>query len=299
MPTFELIDFERVVLGTAGLAGLWGKVDPMESVETILMALKRGIKYVDTAPAYADAQSILALALKQWKGTPPFISTKAGKLRSDSAEIAHYDYSTEAISRSVQESIDILGLEALDLLFLHDPTSMKIDEIPSALACMVDLKEKGLVKNIGIGGNFGAVFEGHVRSGIFSHFMGYNRYNLLKQTAAEQEYKLVRSERIEVWQASPLYMGLLGNKLKQYTTERPDWIPADDLYKASVLKEEWNAVGCDLTGLALNYVYHSSCVDKMVIGACNSKELEATFGYLENEALRNNARELLRKHGWC
>lgn len=299
MPTDHLIDFERVVLGTAGLAGLWGKVDPMESVETILMALERGVRYVDTAPAYADAQSILAGALKQWKGTRPFISTKAGKLRSDHADIAHYDYSSEAINRSVQESLNILGLDAIDLLFLHDPTGMKIEEISSALECLVDLKEKGLVKHIGIGGNFNATFEGYVQSGIFSYFMGYNRYNLLRQTAVKEEYRLVRCKGMKVWQASPLYMGLLGNKLAQYTKERPDWIPRDDLDKANALKQEWNAIGCDLAGLALNYVYQSSYVDKIVIGACNSKELEVTFSHLKNDMLRNNARMLLRKHGAC
>lgn len=53
------IDRERLVLGTAGLAGLWGKIDEDESVKTILYALEQGITHFDAAPAYADAERIL------------------------------------------------------------------------------------------------------------------------------------------------------------------------------------------------------------------------------------------------
>lgn len=50
---------EKVVLGTAGLAGIWGDVDKRESVDAILFALESGITHFDSAPAYSDAESIL------------------------------------------------------------------------------------------------------------------------------------------------------------------------------------------------------------------------------------------------
>ncbi len=295
MSSHSVVDTNRIVLGTAGLAGLWGEVDPAESIDAILMALEKGIRHVDTAPAYADAERILAAALKQWKGERPFISTKAGKLRSDSAEIANYDYSPAAITRSVENSLELFGLDALDLLFLHDPTGMRTEEIPAALDCLVVLKERGWVRQIGIGGNFGAAFMPFALSDVFSHFMGYNRYNLINQVASAEEYTLLHERGMQIWQASPLYMGLLGSKFNMYIADRPEWIPSGDIDKAMRLQTEMNERNCDLTGVALNYVNKSPCVDKMVIGASNMKELETSLEYLRDNSLKEAAMELLQR----
>ena len=53
---------DRLVLGTAGLAGLWGPVDPKESLRTLLMAFEAGILHVDTATAYAHAETLVGRA---------------------------------------------------------------------------------------------------------------------------------------------------------------------------------------------------------------------------------------------
>ena len=51
--------FTNLVLGTAGLGGVWGKIDPGESVEAILLALESGINRLDTAPAYNESEARL------------------------------------------------------------------------------------------------------------------------------------------------------------------------------------------------------------------------------------------------
>lgn len=285
----------RIVLGTAGLAGLWGKVDRKESVYTIHLALELGVSHIDTAPAYADAELMVASALREWKGALPFISTKAGKLRSDSADIAMYDYSPKGITQSVEHSLNLFGLDALDLLFLHDPSGMKPEEIAPAVDTLVSLKQRGLIKSVGIGGNFGIDFAPYSVSGVFSHFMGYNRYNLIRQSAAHEEYPELRKNQVGIWQASPLYMGLLGSKYTAYTSQPPGWIPKEDLAKASQLNSELDGLGCDLTGLALNYVYNSPCIDKMVIGASNRKELQSTVDFLASPFLHETAMRFLKR----
>lgn len=52
----------RCVLGTAGLGGIWGKIDNEESIKAILIALKSGITCIDSAPAYGDAESFVDAA---------------------------------------------------------------------------------------------------------------------------------------------------------------------------------------------------------------------------------------------
>jgi D-threo-aldose 1-dehydrogenase len=277
---------DKIVLGTAGLAGVWGEVDVRESVRTILMALDLGISRFDTAPAYADAEELLATALGEWTGKKPFISTKVGKLRSNSPDEAHYDYSPSMITKSVERSLKLFRLDTLDLVFLHDPGSVKAEEIEQAIETLVVLQGKGLIQQIGIGGNFGTAFEGYSVSGVFSHFMGYNRYNLIRQTAAREEHERLRQSGVEIWQASPLYMGLLGRKFHDYLSGQPSWIPEEDLVRAREMKTELNKLGHEMAGVALNYVFNSPSIDKMVIGASNSSELGTTLEYLDNAVLK-------------
>lgn len=280
---------EKLVLGTAGLAGLWGKVDERESVNTILYALEQGITHFDAAPAYADAERILARALGEWTGKQPFISTKAGKLKSDDPESIVYDFSPNGIRDSVHNSLSIFKREQLDLLFLHDPTGMLPDEIPYAIEAMQELKMRGLVNNIGIGGNYGEAFAAHVAGNGFTYFMGFNRFNIIRQSAKHEEYQLLAASNIQVWQASPLYMGLLGSKLNHYADIEPEWIPREDLHKAIALKKNCDQSGLDFTGLALQYVFNAPCIEKMVMGASNLQELVQSLRFLEDNTLRDAA----------
>ncbi len=287
------VDRERLVLGTAGLAGLWGKVDEEESIKTILYALEQGITHFDAAPAYADAERILARALREWKGVPPFVSTKAGKLKSDNPDSISYDFSPAGITKSAHESLSIFGRDQLDLLFLHDAPGMTAEEIPYAVEAMQILKRDGLVKDIGIGGNYGASFSPFVADNDFTHFMGFNRYNIINQAARDAEFIQLADAGIQVWQASPLYMGLLGNKLEHYALTKPEWIPPADLQQAIALKKHCDASGLSFTGLALQYVFHSPSINKLVLGASRLSELKESLQFLESPLLRNEAMQLL------
>jgi aryl-alcohol dehydrogenase-like predicted oxidoreductase len=289
MQTTDISVRERLVIGTAGLAGLWGPVDERASVRTLLEALDSGIGHIDTAPAYAHAEELVGKALKEWSGTRPFISTKVGKKRSDSPDIAILDYAPDAIRRSVEASLRLLGIDVIDMLFLHDPVGMQEAEFGPAIAEMHALRERGLVRDLGIGGNYGPSFGQHALEGGFTHFMGFNRYNLIRGDAAVEEYPKLRSAGLRIWQASPLYMGLLGNKFGEYTRDRPEWIPAADIEAARSVHAELQAAGLDMTGVALNYVFHSPHVDRVVLGASRPVELQASLRMLEDARYRDEA----------
>ncbi|MFN6373771.1 MAG: aldo/keto reductase [Chitinophagia bacterium] len=284
---------DRIVLGTAGLAGIWGKVDKMDSIRAIHLALESGIYRFDTAPAYADAESLLGEALSTWNGITPLISTKVGKLKGDSPDALLLDYSQKGIRKSAEQSMRVLNREVLDLVFLHDPVFMKPEEIEPAIHELLLLKEEGKIRNIGIGGNFGSNFLPHAVFGSFTHFMGFNRYNILVQDAANEEFIPLKSVGVEIWQASPLYMGLLGRKYQEYFMEKPEWIPASVMDKAHLLSDRCRAEAIDMTGLALNFVMRSKDVDRMVIGASTSQELMKTVEYLCSPLLQDEADRLL------
>lgn len=287
-------DKNRLVLGTAGLAGIWGKVDREESVQTILFALESGITHFDAAPAYADAEDILGEALRQWQGSTPFISTKVGKLKSDNPDSVDYDFSPDAMMRSIDQSLNSLGVQKIDLLFLHDPTGLKEGEAQPAIDFLQKIKQDGLVDNIGIGGNYGQEFSPFVEGGGFDYFMGFNRFNLINQQATSEEFIVLDKANIQKWQASPLYMGLLGSKYHAYQEARPEWILENHFQLAENAHEFCLQNNIELPALALHFVMQSLCIDKVVVGACNMKEIQSTFNYLSDTNF--NLNHLLRTY---
>lgn len=279
------LDMSRIALGTAGLAGLWGAVDRKDALRTIHMALEVGIQHLDTAPAYADAESLVGEALRSWSGLVPTLSTKAGKGRADSPDEVVRCYTPNAIRQSVHESLRVLGVDVIDILFLHDPPLMQDDEIAPAVDCLAQLQQQGLIRAAGIGGNYGDAFAPWAVGPPFECFMGFNRYNIVNQSAGRQEFPMLRNAGLDIWQASPLYMGLLGAKHGQYLHERPSWIPATDLTEADNLARLCASKGIHMTGLALQFVYRSPWVNRIVIGASNSEELRKTLEYLKDPTL--------------
>jgi len=276
---------DKIVLGTAGLAGIWGPVNFAESEQTIHYALEQGIYHFDTSPAYADAESILGKALYTWKGIKPFISTKAGKLKADNPDAETYDFSPAGLIRSVSESLETLKVGSIDVLFLHDPTGLKSHEIQAAIDTLIELKAKGWAKSIGIGGNYGTDFMPYVSSKYFDHFMGYNRFNILNQDALTNEYVALQGQQINIWQASPLYMGLLGSKLETYIKEQPSWIPARDIQRAKELNAYCKKTSVSISALALNFVYENPHIYKMVLGASNLSELKQSLESLDDKSM--------------
>ena len=275
----------KIVLGTAGLAGIWGPIDFDESIQTIHLALEKGIRCFDTSPAYADAEAILGKALATWKGAPPFISTKAGKLKANHPDSVAYDFSPAGLYKSISESLEVLKIDSVDVLFLHDPAGMQEYEIQSTIATLHEIKSKGLAKAIGIGGNYGTPFKPFVTASNFDHFMGYNRFNIINQDALQNEYVDLKKESIKIWQASPLYMGLLGSKFEKYAEQKPSWIPSADLQKAIALNEYCKKTSVSISSLALHFIYNNPLIDKIVLGASNLNELKQSLNWLDDNTL--------------
>lgn len=138
----------RLVYGTSGLGGVWGEVKPKDSVDALLYALEHGISVIDTAPSYANAEHYVGLALREWKGKKPFVSTKIGRLKGKDAFETKLDYSEDGLKRSLHNSLTTLGLDKIDLLFLHEPQLVPLENIDRILHTLKGFRSEGLVGSI-------------------------------------------------------------------------------------------------------------------------------------------------------
>src|SRR5699024_1022924 len=86
--------------------------------------------------------------------------------------------------RSLESSLERLGLEAVDTLYLHDPEIFDLDAgIDTALPALAQMREEGLVHRIGVGSNDEAALTRCVREADLDVVMCAGRYTLLEQSA--------------------------------------------------------------------------------------------------------------------
>lgn len=269
--------FGRHVLGTAGLGGVWGKVDREESVAVILKALEDGFMGVDTAPAYGDAEEIVGQALKDWKGAPPAISTKVGRLRSYASDSGVYDYSAEGMTKSIQNSLEILGVACIDTLFLHEPDMVPPSLLDEAVEQLLRFKDAGYVRSIGLGGNCPPLFQKYIDAAVFDVAMEYNRLDACCLKALHTTLPKYTLSGMSYWSASPLHMGLLGRRFDAFVQRRPAWLSKSEIEAAVTVNEIAEAQGLSLAELALRFIQNIQFDIKIVVGPANSQEYENVF----------------------
>ncbi|MFB9292582.1 aldo/keto reductase [Persicitalea jodogahamensis] len=266
-----------LVLGTAGLGGVWGDIDRQESVEAILYALENGVERLDTAPAYRDAEAIVGEALRQWRGPRPLVSTKVGKLRADTADQRTNDYDPATMQRSVAESQEVLGVHQLDLLFLHEPEQVPEERVPEVIDFMQQTKQGGAAATIGLGGVVPTAYHEAIRRGVFEVVMSYNNLNAACLDGLESDIPFFRAHGLTTYQGSALYMGLLGNRFEKYREDAPPWISPASLTRARRANELAQSLDMKLSTLAHRYLLSMQEVDYLVLGAKNLSQLKTTL----------------------
>ena len=269
----------RIVCGTSGLGGVWGEIIPEESVLAILYALENGVLAFDTAPSYANAELYLGMALREWKGVRPFISTKIGRLKGDTAFDFKLDYSSDALKKSIYQSLELLGLPYIYLLFLHEPQHVPIKEIERIIKCLEGFKEQGLVKSLGIGGNPTAEILPLIRKENFDVVSGFLKLDACNLSALETDIPELRSKGVAYYAASSLHFSLLGNRLDKYITDGPDntWITKRDIENAIKVKELAISTNIPLSTLSQRYLFSIAEADRVVVGARNVKQMQNTL----------------------
>ena len=270
----------RLVYGTSGLGGVWGEVDEEESVDCLLYAFENGISSLDTSPSYSNSEMYVGKALKQWKGEKPFISTKVGRLQSELAFDAKLDYSVQGIKNSVRRSLDLLGVDAVDLLFLHEPQWVPLQNIHEILDTLLSLKEEGYTKMLGIGGNPSPDFRPYIDGSTFQVVSTFCRMDACNLSAFEEEVALYQQQKISIYAASALHFSLLGNRFEQFIQNQPidnEFILEREIKNAIQVNEMAKKYGISLPTLAQRYLFSMEEATRVVMGARKINQIKNTI----------------------
>lgn len=279
----------RLVYGTSGLGGVWGAVDEQESVDCILYALENNITSFDTSPSYNNAELYLGKALAKWKGEKPFISTKVGRLKADSAFDAKLDYSPKGMRESLLRSLDLLRLDHVDLLFLHEPQWVPIGQINEILEMLLSFREEGSVKMLGIGGNPSKAFEPYINNKYFQVISSFMKMDACNLSAFEEILPKTLPRHISFYAASSLHFGLLGNRFDQFVTHGnrgyEDNISISDIATAVLVNDIAVSSLMQLAPMSQRYLFSIEEATRVVIGARKFSQITDTLSCWKDGAL--------------
>src|SRR5918997_1988580 len=216
--------------GGANLGNLFPAMSDEQAHAVLETAWECGIRYFDTAPHYGLGLSERRLgAFLATKPRDEFVvSTKVGRRLEPSPETSDeldeeggfvvpadprrvWDPSADGVRRSLDESLERLGLDRVDVLFLHDPDEYSDMErsVRTAVPALVGLREEGVVRAVGIGSKSVAAHLAGVRAGDVDLLMVAGRYTLLEQPAAPELIPECRERGIGIVVAGAFNSGLL------------------------------------------------------------------------------------------
>ncbi|MCS7057497.1 MAG: aldo/keto reductase [Meiothermus sp.] len=289
--------FTRLGLGTAPLGGLFAPVSEAEAQATLGAAWRAGLRHFDTAPQYGNgvAEQRTGAFLGQKPREAFLLSTKVGRLLRSGPphpsqldprgepyfkgvpQLAQvYDYSYRGVMVSLEESLARLGLERVDILYIHDPDAdnRSVAEVmQGAYRALLELRQKGVVRAIGVGMNHTDWLLEFARAGDFDLLLVAGRYTLLEQGALRELLPLCARKGIGVVVGGVYNSGLLANPTPgatyNYTTAPPELIE-----RALALKRVCERHGVPLKAAALQFPLGHPAVVSVLTGARSAQELE-------------------------
>src|SRR2546422_2251937 len=139
-----------VSYGAASIGNEYGNLDEAQGIRSLHVALDGGVNFIDTSPYYGRTLSerVLGKAFKEIPRDRYFLGTKCGRY-----DVDKFDFSAGRVTRSVDESLQRMGLDYLDIIQCHDIEFENLQQIvDEALPALRQLKEQGKVRFIGVTG---------------------------------------------------------------------------------------------------------------------------------------------------
>jgi D-threo-aldose 1-dehydrogenase len=287
------LEFGRLSFGAASLGNLYRAISDGEAQETLEVAWDAGIRYFDTAPHYGLGLSERRLGA--FLATKPrgdfMISSKVGRLleptpgRSAEKDSAWFDvpatarrvwdYTEPGIRRSLGDSLERLGLDRVDILYLHDPEQYGVTkDIPLALQSLTRMREEGLVSAVGVGSADVSLLRESIRMADLDLLMVSNRYTMLDASASMALAPECLRRGIGLINAAVFNSGLLASPVPAADSHfEYGSVPPDLLAKAERIATICEAHGVELPAAALQYSLRDPAVRTIVVGAASAEQV--------------------------
>ncbi len=283
------VEVSELSFGAAGIGNLYSEVGERQAHDAVAAAWQRGIRYFDTAPHYGLGLSErrLGAALREHPRTQYTISTKVGRRLEPSDgtgdDLANgfavpathrrvWDFSEDGVRRTLEASLERLGLDRVDIVYLHDPDDHAEAAFREGYPALEKLRSEGVVGAIGAGMNQAEMLTRFVRDTDVDVVLCAGRYTLLDHTALTELLPMAVSRGTSVVIGGAFNSGLLADPRPgatyNYATASPEL-----LHRALRLKSVADRHGTTLRAAALAFCAAHPAVASVLVGARSAHEV--------------------------
>jgi len=307
-PSGGSLQLTSLGLGTAPLGNLYCAVSDTQARATLDCAWTSGIRYFDTAPLYGFglAETRLNSFLRQHPRSSYVLSTKVGRLlkvcapgeRSGIGKFFEtpsrqevFDYSYDGVMRSVESSLERLGIDRIDMLFAHDLDVFThgsqagrdkhvADFMAGGYRALLQLRDEKVVTAIGAGVNEWQVCQMLAEQGDFDAFLLAGRHTLLEQEALESFLPLCQQRGIQLVIGGAYNSGILATGAVPGAFYNYEPAPESVLKTVARIEKVCQQHEVKLIEAALRFPLLHPAVATVVIGATSPAEIDAGLAIL-------------------
>ncbi|MEO0976267.1 MAG: aldo/keto reductase [Pseudomonadota bacterium] len=291
--------------GTAPLGNLYRAIPDKDAQDILTASWDAGVRYYDTAPLYGLGLSETRLnPLLRGKDRDSYVlSTKIGRIleatRPDQrdgfgkwfdvpARREVYDYTYDGVLRSIEFSLERLGIDRIDILFAHDldlfnhgtqdVLDAKLNEFMNGgYKALLSLREQGTIKAFGAGVNEWQPCQWMAERGDFDIFLLAGRYTLLEQDALTSFLPLCEERGIGVVIGGPYNSGILATGPKPGAYYNYDPAPEDVLERVRRIQAICDRNSVRLVDAAFQFPLRHPSVISVIPGGQGVSEMESNL----------------------
>ncbi|ASR10035.1 hypothetical protein CHY08_23370 (plasmid) [Rhizobium leguminosarum bv. viciae] len=308
--TAQGLQITTMGLGGTGLGNMYRATDPKAAHDTVHAAFNNGLRYFDTSPVYGFglAEARLGDAIQSLPRSEIVISSKVGYdlVPIPDSEVkpvlwdgappfrADFDYSRDAVLRSIEGSLKRLQTDYIDMLAIHDPDeaihfqpgedpfarSRFKEAMEGAYPTLDDLRSQGVIKAIGVGINQWQMLSDFVEAGRFDYFLVAGRYTLLEQEPLATLFPACERKGTKIVIGGPYNSGILVTGPVKDATFNTKIAPPAVLERVARLHAVCEKHNVPLPAAALQFPLGHKQVVSVIPGARSVAELEQNLEFM-------------------
>jgi D-threo-aldose 1-dehydrogenase len=247
-----------------------------QALATIRAGLDSPFSFLDTAASYGDGESErrIGVVLRERGGAPPgsVIATKSDR------DLRTGVFTGDQMVRSVERSLRLLGLNRLQICYLHDPERIGFDASMAPdgpVAALQRLHEEGVIEHLGVAGGPIDLLTRFVEADLFEAAISHNRYTLLNQEA-DSFWNVCRCHGVAALNAAPYGSGMLAKGPGAYPRYMYSTASDDVLRRAFAVQRLCATYDVALAAAALQFSLRDVRISSTIVGMSKPERLAQT-----------------------